>query len=167
MPQASQQGDEQLVVFRLADECYALDIGTVQEIIAWQPVTRVPRTADFVEGLINLRGNVIPVIDLRKRFHLKMADVGRETRVVVVEIGRLVVGLVVDGVSEVLRISQSQIEPTVAISGVDTAFIRGVAKTEKRLIILLDVDLLLAEKERESLVAATEAGMTAENADRR
>jgi purine-binding chemotaxis protein CheW len=168
MAQASQQGDIQLVVFRLAEECYALDIGTVQEIIAWQPVTRVPRTEAFVEGLINLRGNVIPVVDLRKRFGLPVTEVGRETRVVVVEIGNIVVGLVVDGVSEVLRVPQSNIEPTVALSGVDAQFIRGVAKTDKRLIILLDVDRLLVSVEQEVLVAATtDSGEEADNVYRR
>lgn len=149
--------EEQLVVFRLADEFYGLDIGSVQEIITWQPVTRVPRTPVFVEGIINLRGNVIPVIDLRKRFELKQAQVAGETRIVVVEIGSLVVGLVVDGVSEVLRVQAAQIEPpSVVITGIDMEFIRGVAKTDDRLIILLNADRVLVEKEKAALAAGLE-----------
>lgn len=145
----SEVQEGQLVVFRLADEFYGLDIGTVQEIITWQPVTRVPRTPAFVEGIINLRGNVIPVVDLRKRFELKQAQVADQTRIVVVEIGSLVVGLVVDGVSEVLRVQAGQIEPPSAvIAGIDAEFIRGVAKTHNRLIILLNADRLLVEKEK-------------------
>lgn len=150
--------EEQLVVFRLADEYYGLEIGTVQEIITWQPVTRVPRTPSFVEGIINLRGNVIPVIDLRKRFELKQADMGHETRIVVVEIGALVVGLVVDGVSEVLRVPANKIEPPSAvIAGVDTEFIRGVAKTDERLIILLEADRMLAQREQHAVAAGLQA----------
>lgn len=149
--------EEQLVVFRLADEYYGVDIGTVQEIIAWQPVTRVPRAPQFVEGIINLRGSVIPVIDLRKRFGLRQAEVGQQTRIVVVEVGELVVGLVVDGVSEVLRVPAERTEqPSAVISGVDTEFIRGVAKTDERLIILLDADRILAMGEQTELATALE-----------
>lgn len=160
MAQASkEQREEQLVVFRLAEESYGLDIGAVQEIITWQPVTRVPRTPAFVEGIINLRGNVIPVVDLRKRFGLGQTEAGRETRIVVVEIGALVIGLVVDGVSEVLRVPAEQIEASSAvISGVDTDFIRGVAKTAERLIILLDADQILAGREQLALAAGLDAG---------
>lgn len=151
------QSDEQLVVFRLADEYYGLDIGTVQEIITWQPVTRVPRTPEFVEGIINLRGHVIAVIDLRKRFQVKQSEIGRETRIVVVEIGSLVVGLVVDGVSEVLRVPADRIEPpSTVISGIDTEFLRGVAKTDDRLIILLDADRILEQREQDALALGME-----------
>lgn len=160
MPEVAQERhEEQLVVLRLADEYYGLDISTVQEIITWQPVTRVPRTPAFVEGIINLRGNVIPVIDLRKRFMLTRTEVGQQTRIVVVEIGALVVGLVVDGVSEVLRVAGDRIEPPATIiSNVDTAFIRGVAKTDQRLIILLAADRILAQAEQNALMASAEAG---------
>lgn len=153
MSHAVEQGkDVQLVVFRLADEFYGLDISTVQEIITWQPVTRVPRTPRFVEGIINLRGNVIPVIDLRKRFALAQAEVGNQSRIVVVEVGSIVVGLVVDGVSEVLRVQSNQIDPPLgAIAGIDASFIWGVAKTENRLIILLDPDEIVNGTERTEL----------------
>lgn len=146
--------EEQLVVFRLADESYGLEIASVQEIITWQPVTRVPRTVEFIEGIINLRGNVIPVLDLRKRFQLPTSEMGRDTRIIVVEIGSLVVGLAVDGVSEVLRVAGEGIEPpSELISGVDTEFIRGVAKADHRLIILLDAGRILNWHERAALTA--------------
>src|SRR6266516_3972712 len=105
-------GDEQqLVVFELGAELYGVEIARVHEIIRLQAVTRVPRSPAFVEGVINLRGKVIPVVDLRRRFGLPSADHTRSTRIVVVEIGDQVVGIVVDGVSEVLRVSTSIVEP--------------------------------------------------------
>lgn len=146
--------DEQLVVFRLGEEHYGLDIATVQEIITWQPVTRVPRAPVFVEGLINLRGNVIPVVDLRKRFDFASADIGRETRIVVVEIENVVVGMVVDGVSEVLRVMAADIEQSDSITGVDAEFVRGVARAGERLIILLDVNGILERSEQKALASA-------------
>lgn len=150
----AQGAEEQLVIFQLAGEAYGLDIATVHEIIPWQPVTRVPRTPPFVEGIINLRGNVIPVIDLRKRFELAPGEERSQGRIIVVEIAALVVGLVVDAVSEVLRVTRVQIEPTPAvISGISTAFIRGVAKVGDRLVILLDADRILAAGEQSALAA--------------
>lgn len=149
--------EEQLVVFQLGGERYGLDIGSVQEIIAWQPVTRVPRAPGFVEGVINLRGHVIPVIDLRRRFGLEAAEAGRHTRIVVVELGRRVVGLVVDGVSEVLRVPAEAVEPpSDVIRGVDTEFIRGVAKAGSGLIILLHPDRILDGGEQAALAEASE-----------
>lgn len=152
--------EEQLVVFRLAEELYGLDIGMVQEIMTWHPVTRVPRTPHFVEGILNLRGQIIPVIDLRKRFGIANADVAQGTRIVVAEIEGLVVGLVVDGVSEVLRVPADRIEPpSPVLASVDTAFIRGVAKMDERLIVLLDANRILAQQEHADLAAGlTEAG---------
>ncbi|MGI6081447.1 MAG: chemotaxis protein CheW [Limnochordia bacterium] len=142
------QHDEHLVVCVLGDELYALDIAAVKEIIAWEPVTRVPRVQGWAQGIINLRGHIIPVVDLRRRFGLPGAEIGRETRVVVVEMDQLVVGLVVDGVTEVLRVSSSQVETSVLTAGGDAEFVRGVAKTDKGLVLLLDVDRLLSDKEQ-------------------
>src|SRR5437763_16976232 len=105
-------GDEQqLVVFELGAELYGVEIARVHEIIRLQAVTRVPRSPAFVEGVINLRGKVIPVVDLRRRFGLPSAEHTRSSRIVVVEIGDQVVGIVVDGVSEVLRVNSATVEP--------------------------------------------------------
>lgn len=159
---APEAREEQVVVFRVDHEVYGIDIAAVHEIIVWQPVTRVPRAPGFVEGIINLRGSVIPVIDLRRRFGLPPGERGRHTRIVVVEIGRVMVGLVVDGVSEVLRIPAGAIEPpSEVIAGVDTEFIRGIARVDSRLVILLDPERILARDERRSLEEVP-AGLPAE-----
>ena len=146
-------GDErQLVVFQLGAELYGVEISRVHEIIRLQAVTRVPRTPTFVEGVINLRGKVIPVVDLRRRFGLPTAEHTRASRIVVVEIGDQVVGIIVDGVSEVLRVSSGTIEPpSPVVAGVDSEYIHGIAKLPERLVILLDLDRVLARDERRAL----------------
>lgn len=162
---AGDRQEEQLVLFRLADEYYGLDIGCVREIIVWQPVTRVPRTPPFIEGVINLRGQIIPVIDLRRRFGLPETERDRSSRIVVVEIASVVTGLVVDAVSEVIRLPTSAIEPPSEVLAVDAAFIRGIARTDQRLIILLNAERILDHAEQEALAAgaaaATEAAAAA------
>jgi len=144
----------QMVVFNLANECYALEISAVQEIIQWSPVTRIPLAEHIIEGLINLRGNVIPIVDLRKRFGVQFTEAGRDSRVIVVEISQLKVGLVVDGVSEVLRIPEQQIESAALLSNTETEFIKGVIKTDKRLIILLDAAKLFSISEQDALATS-------------
>lgn len=137
-------GEEQLVVFRLAEEHYGFDIAGVREIILWQPVTRLPKVPSFVEGVINLRNHVIPIIDLRRRFELPDVERGRETRIMVVEVGGQTVGLVVDAVTEVLSIQADMVEsPEGVTTGVEESFIRGVAKVGDRLIVLLALEDLL------------------------
>lgn len=139
------QSEEQLVVFELGAESYGLQIDVVREIITLQPVTRVPQTPEFVEGVINLRGRVIPVMDLRKRLGLAEADRGRMTRIMVVEGEGGTVGMVVDAVSEVLTVAGDQIEPPSPYVGMDIDHVRGVAKVGERLVILLDLGRLLSE----------------------
>jgi purine-binding chemotaxis protein CheW len=144
--------ERQLVVFQLGAELYGVEIARVHEIIRHQTVTTVPRAPIFVEGVINLRGKVIPVVDLRRRFGLPTADHTRATRIVVVEIGDQVVGMVVDSVSEVLRINTSTIEPpNPVVAGIDSEYLNGIAKLPDRLVILLDLDRVLAREERRAL----------------
>ena len=144
--------DQQLVVFQLGAELYGVVISRVHEIIRLQSVTRVPRAPAFVEGVINLRGKVIPVVDLRRRFGLPTAEHTRASRIVVVEIGDQVVGVVVDGVSEVLRVSGATVEPpSPVVAGIDSEYIHGIAKLPERLVILLDLDRVLARDERRAL----------------
>jgi purine-binding chemotaxis protein CheW len=149
-------GDElQLVVFQLGVELYGVEIACVHEIVRMQSITRVPRAPAFVEGVINLRGRVIPVIDLRLRFNLPAAAHTRASRIVVVEIGDQVVGLVVDGVSEVLRVNTALIEPpSPVVAGIDSEYLQGIARLPERLVILLDLDRVLAREERRALEAA-------------
>ena len=131
---------EQLVVFQLANEQYGVNIGAVNTIIRMQEVTEVPRTPDYVEGVINLRGTVIPVIDIRKRFGLEVGDVTKATRIVVVEVGDQLIGMIVDAVLETLRLPLDAIEPpSNVVVSVDSQYVRGVGKQDDRLIILLEL----------------------------
>ncbi len=142
----------QLVTFRLGNEEFSVDILKVQEIIRDMELTRVPRAPDFVEGVINLRGKVIPVIDLRKRFDFEAGEKTSETRIIVIDVNERTVGLRVDGVSEVLRLPADTVEPAPAlVSGSGSDYISGVGKVDNRLIILLDVGKLLSESERDAL----------------
>lgn len=130
----------QVVAFKLAQEEYAVEILNVQEIIRILDITRVPRAPFFIEGVINLRGNVIPVIDLRKRLGLSNRTNSENTRIIITKLEEVTVGMVVDSVSEVLRIPTTGIEPPPSIiSNVDIEFIDGVGKIDERLIILLNL----------------------------
>ena len=140
-----QAREEQLVVFELASESYGVEISRVQEIDRMERVTAVPHAPMFVEGVINLRGRITPVVDLRSRFGLPKTEATPLTRVVVVKAANEEwVGLVVDAVSEVLRIQTSAIEPPSAmVTTTDSGFLRGIAKLDNRLIILLDLEHVL------------------------
>ena len=150
------EGDErQLVSFKVADEEFAMDIMQVQEIIRLEKVTKVPHAASFVEGLVNLRGNVLPVIDLRRRFDMEARAYDDSTRVVVVDIAGRKTGIIVDAVSEVMRLSRNDVEaaPSIAKAGQREDFIEGVGKTDggKRMLLLLRADKLLSDEEMASL----------------
>ncbi len=146
--------ERQLVVFDLGGEHFGVDIVAVDGIVDMMEITRVPQSPDFVEGVTNLRGSILPVIDLRKRLKLPVLDRTKETRIVVVNMDGLKVGMVVDAVSEVLTISDDVIEPPPpSITSVDTAFITGIAKVAPRLIILLDLVKVLSIEEKAALKA--------------
>lgn len=135
----------QVVSFDIGTEEYAVDILDVQEIIRMVEITPVPKAPYYVEGVINLRGKVIPIIDLRLRFGLSAAERTKETRIVVVDISRVVLGLVVDSVSEVLRIPSSVIEPPPTGKQGGAEFHKGVGRVDGRLLILLDLTRLLGQ----------------------
>lgn len=143
----------QLVVFRLGKEEYGVDIAKVQEIVRVQEVTHIPQAPAFVEGIVNLRGNIIPIVDLKKRFNLEGGESSeREKRVIVVNVGNSIVGVVVDSVSEIIRIPKENVEPPPPIvAGIESAYIEGVGKVDKRLIILLNIEKILTEREKEEL----------------
>ena len=144
--------EQQLVVFELANEHYGVDIAHVEGIIKMQAITAVPHAPYFVEGVTNLRGSVLPVIDLRKRFGLPTEETTKNSRIVVVAIDGLKVGMTVDAVSEVLRVPEEAIEPTPPmVTTVDSAFITGIAKLDERLVILLDLSKVLTTSEQASL----------------
>ena len=144
------RGTHQFVSFTLAGEEYGVPILQVREIIRYSSLTRVPQSAEFVEGVLNLRGQVIPVINLRKRFGLPETEHDSSTRIVVVEICEQTMGLVVDAVSSVQTIDESQIEPPPPMgSQIDSEFISGMGKIENRLMILLNLDQAFSIEEKE------------------
>ena len=150
MEQAKRPDDEllQLVTFSIGEEEFGVDILKVQEIIRTMEITKVPRAQDFVEGVINLRGKVIPIIDLRRRFGLDSKSHDKHTRIIVIEINSMIVGFVVDSVSEVLRIPASTVEPPPpVVAGLESDYISGVGKLHDRLLILLDLDKLLSSED--------------------
>jgi|HubBroStandDraft_6_1064221.scaffolds.fasta_scaffold05315_4 purine-binding chemotaxis protein CheW len=146
----------QLVSFNLDNEEYGLEILRVQEIIRMQGLTRVPNSPAFVDGVINLRGKVIPVIALRKRFGLAAHANDKQTRIVVTEVSGAIIGFVVDSVSEVLRIPANTIEPAPRLGNVNQEFVAGVAKLDGRLLILLDVERVMTEEENSALASPQE-----------
>lgn len=138
----------QLVIFQLGREEFAVEVTQVREIIRMQDITRMPKAPSFVEGIINLRGQIIAVLDLAQRLNLEAADRGSETRIIVVEAGDVKVGMIVDSVSEVMRISEEEVEPSPALAAdVEAVYLKGVVKQENRLIILLDLTRILATEE--------------------
>jgi purine-binding chemotaxis protein CheW len=146
------KNEEQQVVFQLAGQTYGVDIARVFEIIRMEMITTVPKAPKFVEGVIKLRGNIIPIIDLRKRFNLSPAESTENSRIIVVEMGGTTVGIIVDAVSEVLRLSRADIEPPPpVVAGVESAYLRGIALWQGRLVILLDLEKILARQEQERL----------------
>lgn len=144
----------QLVSFKIGDEEFGVNILKVQEIIRMLQITKVPNAPAFVEGVVNLRGKVIPIIDLRSRLNMLRRDNDSKTRIIVVEIEGKIVGFVVDEVSEVLRIPKSITEaPPTVVSGINSEYITAVGKLEDRLIILLDLDKVLKTDEKDLLNA--------------
>lgn len=136
----------QFVTFILGNEEYAVDILNVQEINRITEITIVPNSPDYVEGVINLRGKVIPVINLRKKFSFEEKPTDDTSRIIIMEIQGITNGLIVDSVSEVLRIPSSSVEAAPPISSeLQSQFINGIAKLDNRLIILIDLDKLLDE----------------------
>lgn len=154
----------QLVVFDLASEHYGVDISDVREIIRMQNITKVPGATSYVEGIINLRGKVLPVLDLRKRLGLKVADQTEESRIVVIDITDGEVGVIVDAVTEVLRVPNSSIEPPSSmVTQGNSDYLRGIAKLSDRLIILLDLNKLLSSKADSEAIARVIGESVAEN----
>ncbi len=155
----SRQGDGQLlhlVSFMVGPEAFALPILSVQEINRTMQITRVPQSPPFIEGVINLRGKIVPVMDLRRRFGLEQVGDPNDERIIVVEVRSRVIAFIVDHVTEVLRINADIVEPPAAmVRGVDSDCVQGVGKMQDRLLILLDLDGLFSNAEMEQLDDAT------------
>lgn len=162
---AAPSGSGKYLTFRLGAEEYGLDILKVQEIIGIMPITSVPRTPASVRGVINLRGRVIPVVDLRLKFHVSAVEDTERTCVVVVQVlskgSQTVMGVVVDEVSEVVDIGEDIIDATPEFGpGVSTEFVLGIGKVAGRVVLLLDIDRVLSAKEIATI------GRVADAADR-
>ncbi len=157
MDKAAEEREVQLVVFQLLDQTYGIDIAAVHEIIRMESITYVPRAPEFIEGIINLRGRIIPVIDLGKRFNLSTGERTKASRIIIVEVGGVTVGMIVDAVLEVLRVPATSIEPPPPIiHGIEAAYLRGIVLWNEKLIILLNLDRILFEHEQRALEEAQE-----------
>lgn len=153
----------QLVTFKVGGEEFGLDVFAVHEILRHQPVTAVPRAPAFVEGVLDVRGAVVPVVDLRRRFEVPEVAYTDETRIVLVDFSGERLGLVVDSVTEVLRAPETAVSaPPAYIRGLAAEFMRGIVRHEGRLIILMDLDRILSSEER---IALHEALAPAAGAD--
>jgi purine-binding chemotaxis protein CheW len=151
-PESQKEDLRQFVSFVVAGEEFGVNILKVQEIIRPVDITRVPHAPEFVEGVINLRGRILPVIDLRTRFGFPERTQDDETRIIVVEVGTQTVGFMADAVQEVLRVDVTSIEPAPELAvGIDAHYLRGVAKLDERLLILLDLEGILSTDETEAL----------------
>jgi purine-binding chemotaxis protein CheW len=152
----------QYLTFLLAGEEYGVDILHVQEIKGWDKVTRVPHTPDFVLGVINLRGSIVPILDLRRRFGLGSIDFGRTTVVIVVKVAlendHRIVGMVVDAVSEVYDVDEKDTKPPPEICGsVDLIFVKALASIDHKMLILLDIDKLIGNSLDAAAIGAAAA----------
>jgi purine-binding chemotaxis protein CheW len=153
--------DQQLVIFKISDEEFGVDINEVKEIIRWEDVTRIPNTESYIKGVINLRGSIVVVNDLAMKLGLPSKEVDDDTRILVVEVNDNTVGMVVDSATEVLRLEGEKVQdaPEMITSGIDQNYIDGVGVLdEKRLLTLLDLTKVMASKDYEKILQAQQAG---------
>ena len=160
MMSASDDG-EQYLTFILAGEEYGVDILRVQEIKGWDSVTHIPNTPEYIRGVINLRGTIVPIIDMRIRFNLDQLDYGPTTVVIVLKVlseeGDRIMGVVVDGVSDVYNMLDEDIKASPDFgSAVDTAFVKGLATVNEKMVIILDIDHMLNSNELTEMDSAIE-----------
>lgn len=147
--------NNQIVVFKLGKEEYGIDIMRVLEIIDYREVTPIPELPEYIEGMVNIRSDIYPIVNLRKRFRLKGQVVDTESKIILMNLEELKVGFVVDSVCEILSISEDMIQRTPKfIAKYQSKYITGVTKQNDRMILLLDVDLLISEDDQEALVDA-------------
>jgi purine-binding chemotaxis protein CheW len=152
---SSQGSQDQFVTFTLGDEEYGVEVLKVQEIIGHQGFTKVPNVPNFVKGVLNLRGSVVPVIDLRIKFNMPERDYDNFTVILILEVDERVIGAIVDAVSDVVSLQESEIQSTPDFSsGIRADFISGMGRKDDKLIMILDIDKVLGEEDLEMLDAA-------------
>jgi purine-binding chemotaxis protein CheW len=153
---AELSGGEYLT-FILGSEEYGVEILKVQEIRSYEAVTKIANTPDFIKGVINLRGSIVPIIDLRMRFRLDQAEYNDTTVVIILNLDNRTIGMVVDGVSDVLELKESQISPVPElVSSIDTKYLLGLGTSDGRMLILVDIEQLMSSKEMALMEAASE-----------
>lgn len=136
---------EEFLSFRLGGEEYGVDILKVQEIRSYDTVTRLPEAPDYIKGVINLRGTIVPVVDMRLKLKLGQADFDKQTVMIILNVADKVIGMVVDGVSDVITLAASQIRPPPEFNGVmDTRYITGLGAVDDRMLILVDIECLMS-----------------------
>ncbi|PKF57128.1 chemotaxis protein CheW [Alteromonadales bacterium alter-6D02] len=156
-----QEGSQQFLTFHLDDEEYGVDILKVNEIREWAPITTIPDIPSFIKGVINLRGNIVPIIDLRERFSIEAKEYGPTTVVILINVNHqdteLVIGVVVDSVSDTHSVNQQDIRPKPAIGGIiDAQYLSGLVEIEQKLVLLLNVDKLLTDNQLTQLGTVSE-----------
>ncbi len=144
--------EKQYVIFKLNREEYGVEISHVQEITEIKSITTVPNTPVFVEGIINLRGKIVPIVSIKKRFDLpQQAEMG-EQRIIIINLKDKQVGFIVDDASQVLTLDENQIEkPPELVAGIDRDYIIGIGKVEDKIIVLLDLEKILSEQEQKEI----------------
>lgn len=150
------QGPSEFLTFRLGEEEYGVDILKVQEIRGYDSVTRIPDAPDFIKGVINLRGTIVPVVDMRIKFRLGKAEYNEFTVMIILTVAGRVVGMVVDSVSDVMQLGAEQIRPTPEVAGaVSTRFITGIGTLDDRMLILVDIEKLMSSQDMALVEAST------------
>ncbi len=160
--------ETQLVVFRIGDEEFGVEIVQVREIVRLFEITRMPKAPVYIEGVVNLRGQIIAVIDLAKRLGVSAKPRGQNSRIMIVEMGQNTIGMIVDSVVEVLRLPQENIDhvPELIETGVPEHYIRGVGKLKDRLLVLLDLNAVLTYEEVKNLEGHVEGVENIQNKER-
>ncbi len=144
--------EKQYVIFKLCGEEYGVEISNVQEITEYTQATKVPNVPDFIEGIINLRGNITPIISLKKRFNLEENEMSENNRIIIINLKDKHIGFIVDDASQVITMDEKQIEnPPDILTGIDRQYITGIGKVEEKIIIMLDLEKILTEEEKQEI----------------
>lgn len=147
--------EREYLTFSLGQEEYGIDILKVQEIRGYDTVTRIANAPDFIKGVINLRGIIVPIVDMRIKFHLEHADYNAMTVVIILNVAGRVIGMVVDGVSDVITLKPEQIKPAPEFGGaIDTRYVTGMGTVDERMLILVDIEKLLSSDDMALIEAA-------------
>ena len=158
----------QYLTFSLSDELYALEVSKVKEVLEYQPITRVPKTPEYMRGVINVRGGIVPIVDLRLKFNLPTRERTVDTCIIVLEISlnseTITVGTIADNVHEVIQLQPEDIEPTPRIgTRLDTDFIEGIGKSNDRFLVILNIDKILTAEEISSMADQAHTETPVEN----